>query len=80
MEGEMGNDPTLHQDPTLFLAEGMAKEWDDAPSPSTPVSKDSPQPPPVRALNTIPIIQEGLGLKSQPNNALVDPCPDPNQG
>ena len=42
MDEELGKDPTLPPDLALFLVEGMAAEWDDAPSSSTPVPMDSP--------------------------------------
>ena len=42
VDEELGNDTTLPLGLTLFLAEGMAEEWDDAPSSSTPMSMDSP--------------------------------------
>ena len=37
----VGDNPTLPPVLTLFLSEGMAKEQDDAPSPSTPMPMDS---------------------------------------
>ena len=36
MDKELGEDPTLLWGLTLFLVEGTTKEWDNAPSPSTP--------------------------------------------
>ena len=45
VEGELGNDPMFPQGLTLFLVEGTAREWDDAPSPSTPMPEDSQWPP-----------------------------------
>ena len=56
VEGELGDDPTLPQGLTLFLAEVMAKEQEDAPSPSTPVPEDFPWPPAVRAPSTAPAV------------------------
>ena len=46
MEGDLGHNPMLPQGLTFFRAEGMAKGWDDAPGPYTPVPKDSPLLPP----------------------------------
>ena len=70
----------LPQGLTVFLVEGMAKEQDDAPSPSTPMPKDSQLLPPASIpIATLPV-QEGPGLKSEPNHLLVDPGPDPSQG
>ena len=80
MDGELGDDPTLPLGLTLFLVEDMAEELDDIPSPSTPIPVDSPWLPPVRVPSATPPIQEGPGLKSQPNHPLVDPKPNPNQG
>ena len=41
VDEELGDDPTLSLCLTFFLEEGMAKEWDDAHSPSTPMPVDS---------------------------------------
>ena len=78
MDVEVGNEPPLSPGLTLFLAEGAAKEWDDAPSPSTPMPVKSPWLPPMRAPTALPM-QKGLSLKSQPNHPLVDPSPNLNQ-
>ena len=43
MDEELGNEPTLPMDLTLFFVEGMATEWDNAPSSSTPDPMDCPQ-------------------------------------
>ena len=48
VDEELGDDPTLPPGLTLFLAEGMAKEQDDAPSCLTPMPVDSPWPPPSK--------------------------------
>ena len=36
VDEDLGDDPTLPMDLTTFLEEGIAKEWDNAPSPSIP--------------------------------------------
>ena len=48
MEGDLGDAPTLTQGLTIFLAEGMAKEWDYAPGPFIPVPKGPPELPPYK--------------------------------
>ena len=78
VEGDLGDDLTLPPGLTLFLAEGTAKEQEDAPSPYTPM--DSPQVPPSEGFQHPQPIQEGSGLKTQPDHLLVNPCPNPNQG
>ena len=44
VDKELGNNPTLPQDLTLFLVEGVGKEQDDTPSPFIPMPDDSPWP------------------------------------
>ena len=46
VDEELGNDHTLPEGLTLFLAEGMAEKWDDASSPYSPLSMDFPWLPP----------------------------------
>ena len=45
VEGDLGDAPTLTQCLTLFLADDMAEEWDDAPGPFTSIPESSPQEP-----------------------------------
>ena len=40
----LGDDPTLPLDLTTFQVGCTAKEWDNTPSPSIPLSVDPPQP------------------------------------
>ena len=40
----MGGDTTLPMDLTTFLVGGTAEEWDNTPSPCTPLSVDAPKP------------------------------------
>ena len=54
VDEELGNDPTLPWGLTLFLAEGIAEEQDDIPSPSTPVAVDSLQLPPSKGPQCYP--------------------------
>ena len=49
---ELGDDPMFPLGLTLFLAEGMATEWDDAPSSST--AMDSPRPTPSKSPQSHP--------------------------
>ena len=70
----------------LFLAEGVAEEWDDTPSPSTPMSEDSPQLPPTEGPQHHPTHTGGARPKvpaqpsagqsqSQPQMMLEEPDP-----
>ena len=79
VDKELGSDPTLPPSLTLFLAEGVAKEQDDAPSSSTPMPWIPHGHPLARTPSTAPPTWEGLSLRSQPNHLLVDPSPDPSQ-
>ena len=63
VDQEFGDNPTLPQGLTLFLVEGMAKEWDDATSSSTPMPVDSPQPPHCEGPSATPPIQQGPSLQ-----------------
>ena len=54
MEEDLSSDPTLPTELTTFLAGVTAKEWDNDPSPSIPLSMDPPQLPPTVATSTIP--------------------------
>ena len=80
MDEELGDDPMLPPDLTLFLVEGVATEQDDVPSSSTPMPMDSPQPTPSDSPQSHPTCMGGASLNSQPNHLLVDPDQDPDQG
>ena len=45
LDEDLGDDPSLPTDLTTFLEGGTAKEWDNAPSPSVPLTMDPSQPP-----------------------------------
>ena len=55
--------PMLPLGLTLFLADGTAAEWDDAPSSSTPMPMDSPQPAPSKSPQCHPTYMGGAQPK-----------------
>ena len=74
LEGDLDDTPTLPQGLTLFLVEGTAKEWNDAPSPFTYVPENSPQQP-LEGLQHHPTIQQEPGLN--PTLVICWPIPIP---
>ena len=78
VKGDLGNPPTLPQGITLFLAEGVAEEWDDAPGPFTSIPKSSPQYP-SEGSQCHTTHTGGARPKVPPGHLLVDPSPNPNQ-
>ena len=64
MDKELGSNPTLPPGLTIFLVEGMGKDWgDDAPSSSTHVPMDSLWLPPSKGSQHCPTYMGGAWLK-----------------
>ena len=79
VDEEMGDDPTLPLDLTLFLVEGMAEEQDDTPSSQTPMPVDSSRPPPNEGLQCHSAYMGGAWPKAPLNPLLLNWDPDQDQ-
>ena len=74
VDEELGDEPSFPSDLTLFLTEGAASKWSNAPS--LPANC----PPPPRAPSTAMTWQEGPVLKFQLYYPMVNPAFYPKQG
>ena len=71
---ELGDEPNLPTDITLFLADGMAPEQSSTPS------SPSQLPTPTKAPSTAMPQQEGPSLKFHLYHPKVNPTLNPKQG